>query len=59
MSILQVENLNKAFGGLKVTNDVSLSLSVGERLALIGPPARQPWLIRWPDSCTQIKAPFP
>lgn len=37
MTVLRVENLGKAFGGLRVTNDVSLSLSAGERLALIGP----------------------
>lgn len=37
MSLLRVENLGKSFGGLHVTNDVSLSLQAGERLALIGP----------------------
>ena len=37
MSMLRVEGLSKSFGGLKVTNDVSLSLEAGERLALIGP----------------------
>lgn len=37
MSVLRVENLSKAFGGLQVTNKVSLNLEAGERLALIGP----------------------
>lgn len=37
MSLLRVENLGKSFGGLHVTNDVSLTLGSGERLALIGP----------------------
>lgn len=37
MTVLRVNNLSKAFGGLQVTNDVSLSLKAGERLALIGP----------------------
>ena len=35
--MLHVENLSKSFGGLKVTQNVSLSLQAGERLALIGP----------------------
>lgn len=35
--ILQVTNLQKRFGALKVTNNVSLSLSGGERRAIIGP----------------------
>lgn len=37
MTILKVEHLSKAFGGLKVTQDVSLSLEAGDRLAIIGP----------------------
>lgn len=37
MSMLKVEHLSKAFGGLKVTQDVSLSLDAGDRLAIIGP----------------------
>jgi len=37
MSMLRVEKLSKSFGGLKVTDNVSLSLGAGERLALIGP----------------------
>ena len=37
MSMLQVQGLSKAFGGLKVTDDVSMSLKPGERLAIIGP----------------------
>jgi len=35
--VLQVAHLGKAFGGLQVTCDVSLSLYAGQRLALIGP----------------------
>lgn len=35
--LLDVSGLKKAFGGLAVTNDVSLTLSAGERVALIGP----------------------
>jgi branched-chain amino acid transport system ATP-binding protein len=34
---LEVERLNKAFGALRVTRDVSFALSVGARHALIGP----------------------
>lgn len=37
MSLLQVQSLSKSFGGLKVTDSVSLTLDRGERLALIGP----------------------
>ena len=37
MSLLVVEHLRKAFGGLKVTDDVSFTLSAAERLAIIGP----------------------
>jgi branched-chain amino acid transport system ATP-binding protein len=33
----EVRNLRKSFGGLAVTNDVSLSMSPGDRVALIGP----------------------
>ncbi|WP_085028480.1 ABC transporter ATP-binding protein [Ensifer aridi] len=35
--IFEVENLRKSFGGLAVTNDVSLAMSAGDRIALIGP----------------------
>ncbi len=35
--VFQVSDLKKNFGGLAVTNDVSMSLSAGDRLALIGP----------------------
>lgn len=35
--ILRVENLNKHFGGLHVTKDVSFTLREGEVLGLIGP----------------------
>ena len=34
---LEIRNLSKRFGGLQVTNDVSLSLEEGARHALIGP----------------------
>ncbi|MAL02304.1 MAG: branched-chain amino acid ABC transporter ATP-binding protein, partial [Alcaligenaceae bacterium] len=37
MTVLQVEHLNKAFGGLTVTDDVTFALSAGERMAIIGP----------------------
>lgn len=37
MSLLAVRNLNMAFGGLTVANDISLTLAKGERVALIGP----------------------
>lgn len=37
MSLLSVRNLKMAFGGLAVTNDVSLALEKGDRIALIGP----------------------
>jgi branched-chain amino acid transport system ATP-binding protein len=37
MTALRIEGLNKQFGGLKVTNNVSLSLAPGDRVALIGP----------------------
>lgn len=36
-AVFEVRNLTRRFGGLVVTNDVSLSLSPGDRLALIGP----------------------
>ena len=35
--IMRVKNLNKHFGGLHVTNDVSFTLREGEILGLIGP----------------------
>ena len=37
MSLLAIEGLNKAFGNLVVTRNVSLSVKTGERHALIGP----------------------
>jgi len=37
MSLLAIEGLNKAFGSLVVTRNVSLSVKKGERHALIGP----------------------
>lgn len=33
----EVVNLKKSFGGLAVTNDVSISMAPGDRVALIGP----------------------
>ncbi|NLS04594.1 ABC transporter ATP-binding protein [Rhizobium sp. P32RR-XVIII] len=35
--VFEVSNLRKAFGGLAVTNDVSLAMAPGDRIALIGP----------------------
>ncbi|RGE42053.1 ABC transporter ATP-binding protein [Comamonas testosteroni] len=37
MSLLQVQNISKAFGGVKAVQNVSFSLQPGELLALIGP----------------------
>ena len=37
MSVLVVENLNKAFGGVQAVKNVSFTLPEGELLALIGP----------------------
>ncbi len=37
MALLEVENLVKAFGGLKANDDVSFSVDQGELLGLIGP----------------------
>lgn len=39
MSLLQVENLTKSFGGLKVLTGVTFDVKEGEKLALIGPTA--------------------
>jgi len=36
-ALLQVEKLRKSFGGLAVTQDVSITMAAGERIALIGP----------------------
>ena len=36
-AIFDVRNLKRSFGGLAVTNDVSLSMAPGDRVALIGP----------------------
>ncbi len=36
-AVFDVLNLKKAFSGLAVTNDVSLSMAPGDRVALIGP----------------------
>jgi branched-chain amino acid transport system ATP-binding protein len=37
MSLLQVKNVAKAFGGLKAVDDVSFDLPAGQLLALLGP----------------------
>ncbi|MEG0148904.1 MAG: ABC transporter ATP-binding protein [Comamonas sp.] len=37
MSLLQVQNISKAFGGVKAVQNVSFALQAGELLALIGP----------------------
>lgn len=37
MSVLEVTDLSRSFGGVKAVNDVSFSLEAGELLALIGP----------------------
>lgn len=37
MEALRIDRLSKSFGGLEVLSDLSLSLEVGERVALIGP----------------------
>ncbi|MEY9324762.1 ABC transporter ATP-binding protein [Sinorhizobium fredii] len=36
-AIFEVRNLKRSFGGLAVTNDVSLAMTPGDRIALIGP----------------------
>jgi branched-chain amino acid transport system ATP-binding protein len=36
-TVLQVKNLGKRFGGLEILNDLSFSVSKGERRAFIGP----------------------
>ena len=37
MSLLQVKNLGKSFGGVKAVDDINFELKAGELLALIGP----------------------
>lgn len=37
MPVFEVSRLNKSFGGLTVTNNVSLAMAPGDRVALIGP----------------------
>jgi branched-chain amino acid transport system ATP-binding protein len=37
MAILNVEHLNKAFGGLQATNDVNFEMQTGELTGIIGP----------------------
>lgn len=37
MSTLEIRNLNKSFGALRVSNDISISIAEGECHALIGP----------------------
>lgn len=36
-AVLEIRNLNKSFGGIRVADDVNLSLSAGRVLGLIGP----------------------
>ncbi|MEK5444236.1 ABC transporter ATP-binding protein [Fredinandcohnia sp. FSL W7-1320] len=36
-TILSIQNLSKHFGGLKVIEDITLDVTVGERVGLIGP----------------------
>ena len=36
-AVFEVRNLKRNFGGLAVTNDVSISMAPGDRVALIGP----------------------
>jgi branched-chain amino acid transport system ATP-binding protein len=37
MRVLAVNNLSKSFGGLRVTNNVNLTVTQGERRLIIGP----------------------
>ena len=37
MSLLQVTDLGKSFGGVKAVDGISFDLAAGELLALIGP----------------------
>jgi branched-chain amino acid transport system ATP-binding protein len=37
MSLLRIENLNKAFGGLQATHNVSFTVELGEISSIIGP----------------------
>ncbi|MFM9979529.1 MAG: ATP-binding cassette domain-containing protein, partial [Burkholderiales bacterium] len=37
MSVLQIRNLSKAYGGVQAVSNVSFSVAAGELLALIGP----------------------
>jgi branched-chain amino acid transport system ATP-binding protein len=37
MNILRIDRLNKSFGSLTVTDDVSLAVGEGERRVIIGP----------------------
>jgi branched-chain amino acid transport system ATP-binding protein len=37
MSVLQVENLSKSFGGVQAVSEVSFAVAAGELLAMIGP----------------------
>ncbi|MHC2218581.1 ABC-type branched-subunit amino acid transport system ATPase component [Rhizobium leguminosarum] len=46
--VFEVANLRKAFGGLAVTNDVSLTMLPGDRIALIGPKRRRQDHLRQP-----------
>ena len=37
MEALKIDRLSKQFGGLQVLKDLSLTVEVGERMAIIGP----------------------
>ena len=37
MSLFEIKNVSKAFGDLKVLNDISVSVEEGEVGAIIGP----------------------
>lgn len=37
MKLLELQHVNKSFGGLKVTQDISLSIQKGEVVSIIGP----------------------
>ena len=36
MSVLQIQNVSKSFGGLRAVDDVSISLEAGDHLAIVG-----------------------
>ena len=48
MSILEVSNVSKSFGGVKANVDISMNVEKGRIVGLIGPNGlvKQPYLIR-------------